>query len=217
MTVDTLPFLLLALALGVKHAFDADHLAATSVFVARAGSARGAARMGLSWGIGHTITAGVLTVALFLARDAFLSAWLEPLEFIVAATLIALGAASITFGAGRVHDHAHRHAGAEHAHAHLHLFDGKEHRALLGIGLLHGLASNDELLLFMTAGLGVASLGGLLLGVGAFSVGVVAGMALFGAVLALPVVRARSGAVRRGVVLAAGVASVATGVAMLLP
>lgn len=209
-------FLGLALALGVKHAYDPDHLAVVGVFLARAPDAHRALRLGLSWGAGHAVTAGLLTVALFLARDRFLGAWREPLEAAVAFTLVAIGALSLVWELRVVHSHLHRHGPVEHAHPHLHLLGGKEHRAMLGIGLLHGLASNDELLLLLTASLGVVSLGGLLAGVGVFSLGVVLGMALFAAALALPLVRARSKPLKRAASLAAGAASIAVGAGMLL-
>jgi hypothetical protein len=218
--MEPLAFLGLALALGVKHAYDADHLAAVGVFLGRATSARDALRLGLHWGAGHMLTAGLLTIALFLARDHVLSMWLEPLELVVAATLLLVGLATLAWETV-AHEHAHRHGPLEHSHRHVHLLgrllgtDG--HRAMLGIGLLHGLASNDELLLLLTAGLGVASLGGLLAGVGAFSVGVIAGMALFVGLLGLPLVRARAHQVRRAVNVVAGAASIAVGASMLLP
>lgn len=214
--VELAPFLALALALGVKHAYDADHLAAVGAFLARAPSARHALRLGASWGLGHALTAGVLTVALFLAHDSFLAAWQRSLELAVALTLVLVGALSVVWELHLVHNHAHRHGGVEHAHPHLHLLGGGAHHAMLGIGVLHGLASNDELLLLLTASLGVVSLGGLLAGVGLFSVGVVLGMGVFALALSLPLLRARSRAVRRAVNLAAGLASLGVGAGMLL-
>jgi ABC-type nickel/cobalt efflux system permease component RcnA len=210
-------FLGLALALGVKHAFDPDHLVAVGNFVTRAPSARRAARLGLWWALGHMATAGVLTIGLFLARDQLAAGFLDQLDvYVVAPMLLAIGFAALAMEA-RAHTHRHRHGSVEHEHAHAHLFGDRAHRALLGIGLLHGLASNDELLLLLTASLGVVSLAGLLAGVGAFSVGVVAGMVLFAAAFALPLVRARSDHVRRAVNVAAGATSLAVGASMLLP
>jgi len=212
--VDPLPFLGLALALGVKHAFDPDHLAAVGVFVTRAESPRRALGLGMRWGAGHMLTAGLLTVGLFLARDTF-GAWLAGLGWLVAVTLVLVGALSLVWEAKRFHTHPHQHGEVEHEHRHLHLLGRDAHHAMFGIGVLHGLASNDELLVLLTASLGVLSLGGVLAGVGVFSVGVVAGMALFACALALPVVRARKEAVRRGIALTAAIASIVVGAVML--
>jgi high-affinity nickel permease len=211
-------FLGLALALGVKHAYDPDHLAATSLLLARAPGARDAVRLGLHWGVGHTITAGLLTSALFLAKDQLAASWLAQMDLLVAGTLVVVGVLALVWEARLIHRHAHAHGSLVHDHAHWHVLGHRveAHHAMLGLGLLHGIASNDELLLLLTASLGVASLGGLLAGVGVFSLGVVAGMALFAALLALPAVRARSLAVRRAVNVATALASVAVGAAMLL-
>lgn len=213
--MEALLFLGLALALGVKHAYDADHLAAVGAFLARAPGARGALRLGLHWGVGHTLAAGLLTTALFLARESFLASWQAALDLAVALTLVLVGLASVLWEFRGAHSHRHRHGTVEHEHPHAHLLGARAHRAMLGIGVLHGFASNDELLLLLTASLGVVSLGGLLVGVGVFSAGVIAGMTLFAAALALPVVRARSARVRRAVALTAGLASVAVGGGML--
>src|SRR5918911_2863279 len=47
--------LCVAMILGLRHASDPDHLAAVSTLVAsgRERAARGAARLGLAWGLGH--------------------------------------------------------------------------------------------------------------------------------------------------------------------
>ncbi|MFS8070571.1 MAG: hypothetical protein ACMG6S_29755, partial [Byssovorax sp.] len=58
---------LLGLGLGVKHAFEADHVAAVCTLVARRGTVARAARFGALWGLGHgavIILAGSALVAL---------------------------------------------------------------------------------------------------------------------------------------------------------
>src|SRR5687768_12119799 len=52
--MSVLPSLALGLALGVRHAADADHVAAVATIVTRGRSARGAAVLGAWWGIGHS-------------------------------------------------------------------------------------------------------------------------------------------------------------------
>src|SRR6266704_3138568 len=48
--------------LGLRHAFEPDHLAAVSTLSTRPGGRRlwSAARLGLIWGLGHTVTVGVV-------------------------------------------------------------------------------------------------------------------------------------------------------------
>lgn len=206
-------FLGLALALGVKHAFDADHLLAVSNLLGRAPTRRRTVTMSAAWAGGHMLTAGLLTVALFLLRDTLLAAWLAHLELAVAAMLVLLGAAALALELRLVHRHRHAHGGVEHEHHHMHV--GRHHHgAMLGIGVVHGVASNDEMLLLLAAGLGVTSLGGLLAGVGVFSVGVVAGMVAFGLALTAPLLRPRAARVRRAVNMAAALLSLGYGLAL---
>ena len=57
-------------ALDLKHAFEADHLAAVSTIVSERRSVLGAARVGALWGLGHTTSllfAGLLVIVLGFA------------------------------------------------------------------------------------------------------------------------------------------------------
>ena len=78
---------------------------------------------------------------------------------------------------------------------------------MFSIGVVHGVASNDELLLLLVVALGVTSLGGLLVSVTAFTVGVVVGMILFGVGMSYPLLRWRREKVRRTVTVAAALLS----------
>ena len=60
----------LGFALGLKHATEADHLAAVSTIVSERRSVLGAARVGALWGLGHTTSlfiAGLLVIFLGIA------------------------------------------------------------------------------------------------------------------------------------------------------
>ncbi len=50
------PIALTGLLVGLRHAADADHVAAVSAIVARERTLRGAAFVGAAWGLGHTLT-----------------------------------------------------------------------------------------------------------------------------------------------------------------
>ncbi|MCA1814506.1 MAG: hypothetical protein LC624_11250, partial [Halobacteriales archaeon] len=202
----------------VKHSFDGDHLVAVSGLLTRAPTRRRTLTMSLAWAAGHMATAGVITLGLWYARGSLLGGLLGQLDVLVAAMLVVIGLVGLVLELRVIHAHRHAHGAVEHEHAHTHLLGRlglHRHKAMLGIGIVHGIASNDELLVLLAAGLGVSSLAGLLAGVGVFSVGVVAGMVLFGVALTAPLLASRKESVRRGVSLAAAVLSLGYGLAML--
>src|SRR5438094_533875 len=54
--------------LGLRHAFEPDHLAAVSTLATRPGGRRlwSAARLGLIWGLGHTVTVGAVALVVLV-------------------------------------------------------------------------------------------------------------------------------------------------------
>jgi len=58
----------IGLLLGLRHAFEPDHLAAVSTLATRPSPRLwSAARLGLVWGLGHTATVGIVVTAAMLA------------------------------------------------------------------------------------------------------------------------------------------------------
>lgn len=216
MAFELVVFLGLALALGFKHAYDADHLLAVSNLLARSQSLRKTTLMSVSWAAGHMITATIVTVLLFVFRETLLRGVLAYLELGVAVMLVVLGVFGILAEFHVIHIHAHEHGGDEHAHAHLHLRPATDHAAMFGIGIVHGLASNDELLLLFVVSLSVTTLAGLLGGVGIFSVGVVLGMVVFSLGMVYPARRWGTERTRRAVSLAAALLSIGYAVVLFL-
>ena len=212
-----LEFAALAFGLGVKHSFDADHLIAVSNLLARPKSVLHSAKNAVYWAGGHMLTASIITLLLLAFRDTLLPIVLEKFELAVAAMLIFLGLASIS-QAISLHSHRHGHGGQGHEHYHFHLGGsaGHEHGHMFGIGVIHGLASNDELLLLLTVSLGLASAAEMVAGVAIFSLGVALGMVAFSALFALPLVRAKSEQFLRGINLLVGAVSVAYGFSMVI-
>lgn len=218
--MDPLLFIVLAVALGFKHSYDADHLVAVSNFLARSPNMRKTTLMSVSWAAGHMVTATIITIVLYESRETFLHDVLDPLEIAVGVMLIVLGVVSLAweyevlpkFG----HAHRHRHDGeAEHEHVHAHPHPYRDHGAMFGIGIVHGLASNDELLILFVTALSVTSLAGILIGVAVFSAGVVIGMVSFGLALTVPLRRWDAKRVRRAVALVAAILSIAYGILLL--
>ncbi len=214
-----LPFLALSVALGFKHSFDADHVIAVSNVLRKSSSLKSSARIGASWAAGHMITAGIVTLVLFFFRESFLALFLPYFEKIFGVMLVFLGVYSL-LDMFVFHSHAHGHGEENHSHFHMHMKknaqeDSHVHRHVFGIGIVHGLASNDELLLLFSVSLGVASLGLLLLGLVFFSIGVVLGMLFFSVVFSFPLIKAKSQLFYAFVSLAVGFSSVLFGLQMI--
>jgi hypothetical protein len=182
MPLDVLGGCALGAFIGVRHAFEPDHLAAVSTLVAETPRARSAALLGAVWGLGHT--AALLTVgAVLLAARAELSPRTMALaELGVAAMLVLLGLRNLaraarTGGQGPVIEH--RHGGRAHRHAaaadHIHVGPWPLALRPLLIGLVHGLAGSGALTALAIGGMASAS--GALLYMALFGLGSVAGMA----------------------------------------
>src|SRR5262245_43483848 len=109
------------LALGLRHAFEPDHLAAVSTLATREQRLWPAARLGLLWGTGHTAAVGVvalLVIALGLRLPEAFWPWAEGA---VGALLVILGGAVVwRYARGRWHMHRHAHGGQAHLHLHSH-------------------------------------------------------------------------------------------------
>jgi len=220
--MDILFFLGLALALGFKHSYDADHLVAVSNLLSRSKDLRRTTLMSVSWAAGHMLTASGITVILFVFRELLLRPFLDIFEVVVAVMLILIGVAALLWEfrvlhrIGLLHEHPHEHPAGEHRHPHFHLSRFGDHGTMFGIGVVHGLASNDELLVLLVASFAIATIEGLLAGVAVFSLGVVLGMVLFGVGMSYPMLRWGDVKVRKVIAVVAAVLSIAYGVLLLL-
>lgn len=206
----------LAIALGFKHAYDPDHLVVVSNLIARSKGLKKTTLMSMSWALGHMLTAATLAVVLFVFREAFLAEWLAALEILVVIMLIVVGVLALLWEFNVLHVHEHWHGLFEHRHLHTHAGEHGGHGAMFSIGVVHGAASNDELLLLLIVALGVTSLGGLVVSVAAFTMGVVLGMILFGIGMSYPLLRWRKDRIRRTVTVAAALLSLAYAALLLL-
>src|SRR4051812_24747938 len=86
-----LPALLFGLVLGMRHATDADHIAAVSTIVATDRTTRGAALIGAMWGVGHSVSVMLVGGALVLFRLTMPPRVALGLELGVAVMLVVLG------------------------------------------------------------------------------------------------------------------------------
>ena len=194
-TSHVLTILSLGFVLGLRHAFDADHLAAVSTVVAERPSLRASSVVGLFWGLGHTLVLLLVGMVVLTWNVAIPESLATMFEFAVGIMLIVLGTGlARRIWRNRWHLHAHEHEGMVHAHLHHHgAHDSHRHvhwfreagRPLV-IGMAHGLAGSAALLLIVvsTAATFLEGVGYILI----FGLGLIAGMMGIGAVMSFPVI-----------------------------
>jgi ABC-type nickel/cobalt efflux system permease component RcnA len=223
--------LVLGFLIGMRHALDADHLAAVASMATAQRGVRSAAWRGAVWGLGHTLTLFVIGGVCLLLDAEVPPPLARAADLAVGAMLVFLGA-EVFWRMRRqgVHLHAHGHDdGVVHIHAHAHPphadhDDGDAHRhrhrdrfprRALVVGLVHGMAGSAALLLVTLHATGSAWLG--LAYIGVFGVGSILGMALLSSMLAIPL-HVSTGLLQRlhaGLQLAIGGFTVGLGLWML--
>jgi sulfite exporter TauE/SafE len=195
MSVSILSLLAVGFVFGLKHALDADHLAAISTMATERRSLLSSSLVGAIWGLGHTISlmiAGVLVIFLHFQISARTA---RALEFCVGLMLIALGVNALRkLARGRVHVHAHEHDGYWHVHPHLHKRGAPDrphmHHGLksgarpLLVGMMHGLAGSAALTLLVLATIPSPLVGFLYVVI--FGIGSIGGMTIMSTLCALP-------------------------------
>ncbi len=188
----TVSLWIFAILLGIKHSFDADHLVAVSGFLTNSPNSKSTMLLSISWALGHMLTASILTIILFSFKETILKDLLANMELLVPFMLIVIALFTIAWEFELFHFHRHKHTqeftdeSKEHSHLHIHLPKLSDHGAMIGIGFIHGIASNDELLLLFTLTLGITDLGGILIGVFLFTIGVIVGMVAYGFLINFP-------------------------------
>jgi len=215
--------LALGFVLGLRHALDPDHLVAVSTLVSEERSLWRSSLIGVSWGLGHTVSLVVFGTAIAVFRLAVTPRWSEWLEFSVGCMLVCLGVNVLRKVRQNppLHVHAHKHDGVVHSHLHFHVGDAGHshgHRTLkLGgrpfvVGIVHGLAGTAALTLVV-----VTAIPSLALAIGyllIFGLGTIGGMIAMSVLMSVPLALAAGRFVRleRMVRLAAGLASLSFGV-----
>lgn len=154
--------LLLAFALGLRHASDPDHLVAVSTLVAdtRGRAARVAARLGAAWGLGHATTLVAFGLPVLLVRSYLPHVVEQSAEALIGVIIVALSARLLVrWHRGAFHVHLHAHDGRPHVHVHSHAH-GAEHghdhtvrtpAKAFAIGLVHGTAGSAGVAVLLIA------------------------------------------------------------------
>jgi hypothetical protein len=219
--------LALGFVLGMRHATDADHLAAVATLATGSRSLAHTVAQGVAWGTGHTLTLMLCGGAVLVLGAVVPARAAQALELAVGVMLVALGADALyRLRRERVHFHAHRHAdGVAHFHAHSHRAESAPHdparhdhphphcfpaRALL-VGMVHGMAGSAALVLVSLEALRSPAWG--LVYIAIFGLGSILGMAVLSVAIAVPLrlTSHRLGRAYRGLSAAVGLATVALG------
>ena len=197
----------LGFLLGIRHAMDADHVAAVSTFVSQHRSLARSCLLGTFWGLGHTVAllaAGVATIVLRLSISPELE---RTFEKGVGFMLILLG------GHVLLRLLSHRHGDAVHCHDHADPLPIGSRPFL--VGLLHGMAGSAALMLLVATAIR-SPFGGLLY-ILVFGAGSTIGMLVLSGLIGLPFVVTREWSPRAQVIVQAlaGVSSSAIGLTLL--
>ena len=142
-TVSVDSLVALGFVLGLRHAIEADHLAAISTIVTERRSLLSSSLVGAFWGVGHALALLMAGVGVLLLRYQLTDRMAHALELCVGVMLVVLGfnvlRTLVRRGASQDHDHR---SGPSHSHTYVWLVS----RPLL-IGMVHGLAGSAPLLL----------------------------------------------------------------------
>ncbi len=223
MELPVISMLALGFLLGLKHAIEADHVAAVATIVSQQRSVWRSSLVGAVWGMGHTVSllaAGMLVLGLHLAIPERVGL---VFEFLVGLMLVGLGVNAIWRAARDItlHRHAHAHEDDSHVHLHVHVGGaGHDHRHVpvpkrsFWVGLMHGLAGSGALTVLVLATVPSFAVG--LIYILVFGAGSILGMLVMSALISLPVVltASRFGTWNLHMQQAAGVLSIVIGVTL---
>ena len=196
--------LFLGFLIGMRHALEADHVAAVASLATGNSSLRGTIFQGAIWGLGHTITLFIFCSIALLADNIIPNNLAAALELAVGVMLVLLGVDVLyRLYKKRIHFHAHQHdGGVNHFHAHGHTNEAVQKRKnhqqsshqhthkkcfpkrALFVGLMHGMAGSAALIVLTINT--VATPSAALIYIGLFGLGSILGMALLSCVIAVP-------------------------------
>ncbi|HEX6240659.1 MAG TPA: hypothetical protein VFZ61_07195 [Polyangiales bacterium] len=187
--MSTLGSLELALVLGLRHALEADHVAAVGTLIDPSVGARSIAATAARWALGHAATLVTLGASLIVLGLSLPDRFELIAELTVAAVLVLLGA-------WRLKPHAGAHSSIE--------------RGAFAVGVLHGLSGSGPLVLLAMSTLHHKPYA--LLYLSLVALGTLLGMVGVAALFALPLSRlAAKRQLQRAIEVVAGVASIAAG------
>lgn len=184
--------------MGMKHALDADHVAAVTSLATSGRSIRETIRFGMVWGLGHALALFGIGTFVLVSGSLLAENLAQGLELAVGVMLVILGVDVIRrVIRDRVHFHIHRHGSHTHFHAHSHAgeanhavsshdhthTEGMPLRALV-VGMVHGMAGSAALVLLTLGTIKSLWMGVFYMAI--FGMGSIAGMGFLSFAIALP-------------------------------
>jgi len=166
--------------LGLRHALEADHLAAIATIVTERRNIMSSLIVGGLWGFGHTLALLLAGIGVLLLRYQMTNRMAHAFESCVGVMLVLLGANVLRTLAHRGATHVHDHATVA---AHSHSEGWLVARPLL-VGMVHGLAGSAPLLLLTLAV--VSSPLAAFFYIAIFGIGSMTGMAIMSVLLSVP-------------------------------
>ena len=177
--------LLTGLVLGMRHAFDRDHVAAVTHFISLEPDPLKSAWFGVRWAIGHATTVLVLGSVILLLHLKLDPSFERYAELAVGTTLVILGIWRLALLVQeRRHVHPHAHRGKAHSHVHSHE-PGREHVHRFAptlVGMVHGASGTAELFVLIPITL-ISTVPLAYLYIGLFSLGCALTMGTYGYVV----------------------------------
>ena len=185
MSPQELLLLATGLVLGMRHAFDRDHIAAVTHFISLEPDPIKSAWFGFRWALGHAVTVLALGSLILMLRLKFDPTFERYAELAVGITLIGLGIwRLILLWQERRHTHRHAHRHTEHSHTHSHE-PGREHVhrfAPTAVGIVHGASGTAEVFVLIPITL-ISTTWLAYLYIGLFSLGCALTMSAYGYVV----------------------------------
>ncbi len=181
-----LSVLIVGFLLGMKHATEADHVAAVATLATRQATLLQTLRQGVAWGIGHTLVLLVVGGFILCLGKTVPARMAETLEFAVGVMLLVLGTDVLRRVRRQYLDDRLRGdaAAARRRGPPAHLHGPRVPRRALAIGMIHGMAGSAAMVLL---GLSVApTVGAGLFYIAVFGLGSILGMVLLSALIAVP-------------------------------
>ena len=194
----------LGLLLGMRHATDPDHVVAVTTILSRENRFVAATRIGVVWGLGHTLTVLIVGASIILFKLAIPTRLGLAMEFAVAVVLILLGTGSAARLCRRFLARSGRQSEANGV-----ILDGpRDYRAIeperdrsrlavrrpflrsFGVGLVHGLAGSAAIALVVLSAIPQPLWATIYLSI--FCLGTIIGMAMITTAIGMPLIDRKS-------------------------
>lgn len=213
--IQTLTTIIFGFFMGLKHAFDADHVIAVSTMASHQKNPLKTALIGAFWGIGHTTSLFLVGTIILIFKINISQNVAFFFELMVGIMLVLIGVKSLLYIRNTQHLHPHQHNKQPHIHFHDHSDKRHHHHQSFFIGVIHGLAGSGALLLLVLSTIKstIAGIYYILL----FGIGSIIGMSFISIILGLPFIYSTKKNPQVGNYLntAAGVLSMGFGIYMI--